>query len=295
MTKSEVSPNPQRKLFFGLFVFPLLIAVGMAVLLCSVVLLTNEEETPETLITAIKTGSPNKRWQKAFELSNELNRSKDILRDQGVMQEIIHILEDGAHYDSKTRGYMAIALSHFHTPQAVGALLKVLKDESEDVQLYALWALGVIGSKEEAPHLIPFLSNKSDQIRKIAVYVLGVLGDKQTIHSIRVLLNDSVADVRWNAALSLARFRDASGRDILLQMLERDQLANSYHLNDAEIEKVIINAVKGLALIGNPESLKILETVSRNDKSLKVRQAAIDAIQYQKGQRKTWPMENTLT
>src|SRR3989338_11213339 len=161
----------QRKLFFGLFVFPLLIAVGMAILLCSVVLLTHEEETPESLITAIKTGAPSKRWQKAFELSNELNRKQDGIRTQGVMREIIHILGDPDHYDAKTRSYMAIALSHFRDPEAMEALAKALKDESEDVVLYALWALGVIKAQPYAPELLTFLQSRNDQLRKTAVYV----------------------------------------------------------------------------------------------------------------------------
>lgn len=295
MAESAVQPNPQRKLFFGLFVFPLLIAVGMAILLCSVVLLTHEDETPESLITAIKTGSPSKRWQKAFELSNELNRKQGIIRNQGAMQEVVHILGDTVHYDSKTRGYMAMALSHFRAPEAVEALRKALADESEDVQLYALWALGVVQAREAAVSIVPFLRSKNEQLRKIAVYVLGVLGDKGTIAPIRVLLDDSVADVRWNAALSLARFGDDSGREVLLQMLEREQLETHYHLSEAEIEKIMINALRGLTLIGDAESLKILQTVSRNDKNLKVRQAAMDAIESQKGRREELPIENILT
>ena len=80
MTTNDLKPNQGRKLFFGLFVFPLLIAVGMAMLLCSVILLTHEQETPESLIAAIKSGSPSKRWQKAYELSNELNQKKENFR-----------------------------------------------------------------------------------------------------------------------------------------------------------------------------------------------------------------------
>ena len=72
----------------------------MAVLLCTVVLLTREAETPESLITAIKTGSASKRWQKAFELSNELNQGRGMIRTSGVMKEVIHILRDRAEYDA---------------------------------------------------------------------------------------------------------------------------------------------------------------------------------------------------
>ena len=178
-------PSGGRKLFFGLFVFPLLIAVGMAVLLCTVILLTHEDETPESLITAIKTGSPSKRWQKAFELSNELNRGRGTIRSEGLIKEVIHILGDVNHYDAKTRSYMAMALSHFHRPEAREALRRALKDESEDVELYALWALGVQQAREVVPDILPFLRNESDQLRKMAVYVLGVLGSRETVPAIQ--------------------------------------------------------------------------------------------------------------
>ncbi len=282
MASTEPTPNTGRKLFFGLFIFPLVIAVGMAILLCSVILLTHEEETPESLITAIKTGSPSKRWQKAYELSNELNRNKGGIRHEGVVKEIIHILHDSAHYDSKTRGYMAIALSHFNQPEAITALRKALNDNDKDVQFYALWSLGVLQARAAATDCLPFLKNESDELRKMAAYVLGVMENQSFIVNLKPLLNDPAADVKWNAALSLARLGDDSGLEVLLKMLEREELAGRYKMSDEAIERVMINATKGLALIRKPESIKILESVSQNDKSLKVRQAAINALRYDK-------------
>ena len=291
----DSAPEWKRKLFFGLFIFPLVIAVGMAVILCTVVLLTHEEETPETLIAAIKTGSPSKRWQKAFELSNEINRNQDAIRNQGVMREIAHILSDPAHYDAKTRGYMAIALSHFQDPEAAEALGKALKDESEDVQLYAIWALGVTGAKSYAGEITAFLASRNDEIRKTAVYVLGVFGDNQAVAAIKPLLEDASPDLRWNAALSLARLGDDSGRDVLLKMAERKFLASEYQLNEEQIEKVMVNAVKGLALVGGASSREVLESLSRRDKSLKVRQAALEAIHYHDNEQKNMPAQSGLS
>lgn len=280
MTENETKPNPRRKLFFGLFIFPLLIAVGMALLLCTVVFLTNEEETPESLITAIKTGSPSKRWQKAFELSNELNRNPATIRNEGVMKEVIHILRDTTHYDPKTRAYMSLALSYFHDPQAAQTLHQSLvNDQNEEVQLYVLWALGVVQSKEAIPDILPFLKDENPQLRKMAAYVLGVLGDSKVSRSLTPLLEDPAEDVRWNAALSLARLGDDSGWQILAKMLDRSILTAN-HMSDEEMEKVMINAAKGVALTKREEILPILETLSKEDKSLKVRQAAMEALQY---------------
>ncbi len=275
---TEKTINPARKLFFGLFIFPLVIAVGMAVLLCSVVLLTHETESPETLISAIKSGSPSKRWQKAFELSNELNqdRSKNI-RDTAVLKEIFYILKDTQTYDVKTRSYMAMTLAHFPGPDTVLVLREALKENSQEIQIAALWSLGSLAAVDAAPDVKKFLNSDQSDLRKVSVYVLGVLGEKKEIPAILPLLNDPVSDVRWNAALALARMGDDSGHTVLTEMTRREELSAA-GLEEPQTEAVMINAIKGLALIRKPESIKIFESLSRGDKNMKVRQAAIDAI-----------------
>lgn len=274
----ENSLNPKRKLFFGLFIFPLVIAVGMAVLLCGVVLLTTENDTPQTLISAIKSGSPSRRWQKAFELSNELNRP-DIAKkiDPAILNEIIFILKDEQNFDPKTRNYMAIALGRFNIPVVVQTLKEALSDPAEDVRLSALWSLGTLQARECADEVKKFLEADRSEFRKIAAYVLGAMGDASAIPSIQKLLNDPSHDVRWNAALALARLGNDGGQDILLQMLD-PALFSGLGMKESEIEIVRINAIKGLALIQKPESIKILQSLSRQDNNLKIRQAAMDAL-----------------
>ncbi len=277
-------PNPKRKLFYGLFLFPLLIAVGMAALLCTVVFLTHEEETPEALIAAIKTGPTSKRWQKAFELSNELNRPSAMIRGKGVMREIIHILGDQEHYDRKTRSYMALAVSRFKEPEAFEAVRQRLKEENEEVQLYLLWALGNLGERESARDLEPFLAHENPDLRKMAAYVGGVLGDKETVNQLKPLLDDPVADVSWNAALSLARLGDDSGGGVLVKMLDRSVLASHYEMSKSQIERTMVNALKGLGRLKPPGARPLLDSLARTDESLKVRQAALDAMGSQESE-----------
>ncbi len=285
MTKKEIKPNASKKLFFGLFVFPLLIAVGMAVLLSTIVFLTKEEETPESLIKSIKTGAPSKRWQKAFELSNELNHQSGMIRSAGIMNEIIHILNDKEHYDAKTRAYMAMALSRFRNDEAKTALRSALKqtDEAEDpeVPIFLMWAIGNFEDPKAAGDIAPFLESKQSDLRKTAAYVLGVLGNRDFRKKLRSVLEDSVHDVRWNAALSLARLGDDSGTDVLLQMLDRNYLRSADQMSDPQIEPVMINAAKGFSLIRKSEAVSVLEKVYKEDPSLKVREAALRAVEFQ--------------
>ncbi len=281
MADDNEIPNAKRKLFFGLFIFPLMIAVGMAVLLCTVVLMTHEKDTPDTLIEAIKKSSPSKRWQKAFELSNELHRKRPDIRTKSVLHEIIQMLESPDHYDIKTRGYMAVALTHFDAPEARVSLRKTLADPSDELRLYVLWALGVLHDQTAAGDIAFCLKSESADVRKTAAYVLGVLGQDESRPDLQALLNDEVPDVRWNAALALARLHDDGGLAVLTKMLERQELSLQYHMSEDQIETVMINAAKGLALIRKPESIKILTSVSRHDKNMKVRQAALEALDFQ--------------
>lgn len=271
-------PNAFRKLFFGLFIFPLVIAVGMAVLLCGIVLMTRESETPESLIAGIKSGSPSKRWQKAYELSNELNTGKMPLEADRLRAEIIGILRDSARYDEKTRGYMALALGRFRDPLAQTALIGALSDPAPDVVVYALWSLSGQGGQAPGPAVIGLLSQDNPDVRKMAAYTLGIVGaDALARPALTSALSDPSDDVRWNAALALARRKDASGRSELHAMLDRRRL-ESLGLTEDRIEQAMINAAKGLALIPEAGSIKILESLSRTDPSLKVRQAAITAL-----------------
>jgi len=278
---NSTSKDSGRKLFYGLFIFPLLIAVGMAVLLCTVVLLTKETETPESLISSIKTGTPSKRWQKAFELSNELNQGRGMLRSSGVMKEIIHILNRPEEYDPKTRSYMAMALSHFEEQEASDALMKALQAESDaDVQLFLLWSLGIKQAGEAEGLVLPFLDSERSDLKKMAAYVLGVIGSAASVKSLQALLDDPERDVRWNSALSLARLGDNAGYSELLTMLDRETLEADGGFTAAKIEEVMIGAIKGIVLLGRNDALPYLEDLSREEKSLKVRQAALEAMKY---------------
>lgn len=283
MVDSLPQRDSGRKLFYGLFVFPLLIAVGMAVLLSTVVLLTREAETPESLITAIKTGSESKRWQKAFELSNELNRKGGLIRSSGVMKEISHILEDATTYDPKTRSYMALALSKFEEPEVVESLRRVLKREAaSEVQVSLMWALGVKKAKEARGDVESFLDSEQEEVKKTAVYVLGVIGDESSERKLEPLLNDGAQDVRWNTALALARLGNGAGYKTLVKMTDRRILSADRNLNPEQTEEIIMNAIKGLTLLNRREAMPLLAEIANQDESLKVRQIAIEALKQQK-------------
>lgn len=273
-------PNNRRKILLGMFLFPSLIAIGMAIFLGTAVFLTQENETPETMITAIKTGTPSKRWQKAFELSNELNIKKEAIRSEGLRNELIHILLDAEQYDTKTRCYIAMALAHFNDFESITALIQVLQNpsENEDVSVAVLDALGKLQAKNALSNILPFLSHKSKDLRMVACYALGSLGQKEAISHLEPLLSDTVAEVQWNAALNLAQLGSNAGETLLIKMLDRQALQNQHQVSANNIESIMINAIKGLAMIHSTNCLSLLQQIAENDPSLKVRHMAMEAV-----------------
>ena len=116
----------------------------------------------------------------------------------------------------------------------------------------------------------------------MAAYVLGVLGDERAIPYLKPLLKETIPDIRWNAALSLARLGDDSSKGVLMEMLDRETITSQPEISSSGIDHIMINATKGLALLGGPKSKGALEDLSKHDESLKVRQAAIEALRYLK-------------
>jgi len=227
-----------------------------------------------------------KKWQKAFELANELNHQDGLIRSAGVMQDIIHMLTDDVHYDAKTRAYMAMALSRFQTPAAEQALWQAASDvelnNETEFPIFLMWAIGNYGNPDSAKAIARFLKSDQGDLRKTAAYVLGVVGNRSFRRELKGVLDDPIHDVRWNAALSLARLGDDAGSEVLIKILDRDYLANAFQMDEAQIEALMTNAAKGFALIRHASAIPVLETLSNDDPNLKVRQEALTALKFQR-------------
>ena len=106
--------------------------------------------------------------------------------------------------------------------------------------------------------------------------------EKRVIRPLTKLLVDGVADVRRNAALSLARLGSDAGHEELLKMLDREALSSYEQLPDDKIEEIMMNAVRGIGLLARSEALPVLADISNHDRSLKVRQVAIEVLNQKK-------------
>ena len=81
-------------------------------------------------------------------------------------------------------------------------------------------------------------------------------------------------DVRWNAALALARRHDARAAPVLLQMMDRAHLATIAGLTPDQREDAIEQAAAAAGGVDDPALRRALEGLRDSDNSPKVREAA---------------------
>jgi HEAT repeat protein len=118
----------------------------------------------------------------------------------------------------------------------------------------------------------------------MAVYALGALPGDAQLDVLRAALVDQVADVRWNAAVALARHGDAQSAGVIRQMLDRgyvEQQVTRDVRQDADVDpiaEVMISGLRAAAAIRDETLREPITALSQEDRSMKVRQAALEAL-----------------
>lgn len=260
------------------FLIPLLVvAVAVAVFLLFG-LATRERHTPRESLQEVRTGSLNRRWQSAYELSMELARHPELARDEALFAETLQTFE-GAGEQPEVRRYLALALGRFARREAVPALIEALADPDEETRLYAALALGAVGDPAAAAPLGQLLRDELPSLRKGAAYALGTLRARDAIPALRVTAEDRQLDVALQGALSLAQMGDASGLPTLRKGIDRKVLSAALEMKPVQQSDAVMSAVQGLVLAGDRESLPALDRLAREDPDLRVRDAALRAAE----------------
>ncbi len=268
------------------FIFPLAI-VGVCVAVFVVFgLIAGESKGARDFLTEVRTGGANRRWQAAFELSKVLQAGKDpALADPKLHAELRKLFQDVKDDDPRVRRYLALALGRLGDPAAVPVLLEALHDEGTEghpvdpeTRVYALWALGAIGDPAALPELRARAKDEDAGLRKTAIHALGGIPGAEARDALLAGLEDGVEDVRWNAALALARRGETAAVPVLLQMTDRAHLETVAGLTAEQREQVLREAVAAAAGLPSPELRAALGRLRESDPSLKIREAAREAL-----------------
>jgi len=274
--------QPRRGTVARFFLLPLLV-VGTAVLVFLLFnLMTFERRSPAEYLQEVRGGGPNRRWQAAFELSRSIGRIPPGPEKDRLAAETLRIfgsLSAKRPEDVAVRRYLVLVLGKLRDRGAVPALQAASKDPDPDTRLYSIWALGMLADPRALDTVLESSLSEDAGTRKMAAYVLGKLGEQRAISRLEVLLEDPVADVRWNSAIALASLSDRSGLLVLRSMIDRSALARQAQLSSEQSEVAMVGALKALALLRDRDSLPMLEKVAREDPDLRVREAARQAVE----------------
>jgi HEAT repeat protein len=159
-------------------------------------------------------------------------------------------------------------------------LILGLGDESIETRIAALQALGMI---QYAPAVEPISrlmqDTETETERLSATISLGMIGDSTAIPFLEILLEDEEANIRWDAAIALAKMGSNSGAYIIEGLLDRKYLNKFIQIDPVEQQKVLMVAIKTASILFDKRFEDDLISLSKNDADLKIRDAAIKALE----------------
>jgi len=284
-TRNSLAATPALAVQF--FLIPLaVVAITVGVYIGFRSLLA-DARSPQDYLVEIQRGGSDRRWPAAYELSRLMADPK-VRADRTLAPALVKAFQESKG-DAQVRRYLALAIGRLDPPlpaDAIADLTHALDDADSETRISVIWALGSSGDPAVVPRLIPlFTAPEVDAgIRKMVVYALGALPGDTQIPTLKTALQDSVADVRWNAAVALARHGNHDGVAVIKQMLDRpfvEQTVKRDVRQDEDVDPIADVMISGLraAAALKDESLKPSVTrLSEGDRSLRVRQAAIEAL-----------------
>jgi HEAT repeat protein len=273
------------------FIFPMsIVAVCVAVFVVFGLVATGPKD-PRAILAEVRTGGGLfniKRWQAAYALANALESEADVAKARSDPQFVPDVIalyretESGTGDDLLVRRYLAMALGRLGDPRAVPELRRTVQAVGHaDAQtvIYAAWALGAIGDRAALGDLLELARSDDAGLRKAAVHALGPFPEAREV--LAGALADAAVDVRWNAAVALARQGDARAVPVLLQMMDRTHLAGIPDLSPEQRDDAVMEAVRASASLRDAQLRAALERAREGDPSLKVREAARLALAAQ--------------
>ncbi len=91
-------------------------------------------------------------------------------------------------------------------------------------------------------------------------------------------LADQEVNIRWDAAVALAKIKNNRGSMILLDLLDRNYLDSFPNIDPLEQDQAMLVAIQVIPNIIDAEFESMLRNLRDNDRSMKVREAARRAL-----------------
>ena len=279
--------NPSRAyaLFYSFFLIPFMMAIFAALFFFMFQFLTYEKSTASDLLDNIQSGSATKRWQSAFELSNMLDASK-IQNKTLFNNKLVSLYDKSKHDDPRIRIYLALAMGKSNDSYFGSYLIETLKSDNDLTnRIAAIKSLGMLKYNQSCPLLENIILNSDyDSERLSAIISLGVIGNKKYNKVLIKMLDHEEPNIRWDAAIALAKMGDKSGIDIIANLLERNyydsypSMKDGTGINVEETDNSIYTAIAISQVLIDFRFKNKLIYLGQNDKNIRIREFALKTL-----------------
>jgi len=281
----ETNPSKVYALFYSFFLIPFMIAIFGALFFFMFQFLTYEKNTPSDLLDNIQSGSTTKRWQSAFELSNMLDASK-IQNKNLFNSKLVALYEKSKYDDKRVRTYLALAMGKTGDQYFGPYLMESAKSDADLTnRIAAIRSLGMLKYDKSCKILKDIiLDSDFDSERLSAIISLGVIGNKKYNKVLIQMLDYEEANIRWDAAIALAKMGDKSGIDIIINLLDRKyydsypSMADGSGVDHDESDNSIYTAIAISQILIDLRFKEKLIYLAENDKNIKIREFALKTL-----------------
>lgn len=271
---------PTAAFLVQLFLVPAVIVAIIVFVWLSFHWLAQLGNDPEGYVKTLRRNNEG-RWQAALNFANDLRGpgGAKLKSDTGLARELGSILADevasgrpkaagyGGEQSQTLCGYLCRALGEFAVPEAADPLVARAADAADPrtaqaaVEALAVLAdnLAAAGSGFTDPaavtRVILGAADSQDAVlRSRAAYALGVVGGSGAAARLGTLVGDVDDNVRFNAAVALARRQDPAAWDVLEEMLALPDVEVTAGDEEAQSQRykralVALNGLKAVGLL----------------------------------------------
>jgi len=286
MSDKQPNPSPQSgplyapesgfSLFIKLFIVPaVIVLVALGIFFLGTMALQHPK-TAEQYLEELKSDNTSRRWQSAYELSRMLNQNENIQFDQALRVQLVQVFGDAKNDDPRLREYLALVLGRLKEKSAVSVLSSAVHDDSTDVKIYSLWALGNIEDPQGGEAALAALSDTDETVQRMAVGALSAMRYEPAKFALEKNLDGSNQALRYDSAVALARIKDEKAVPTLLEMMNLKPSGKPE--DDQIIQSAKITAIEGAQELPDAVLKAKVVDLSKNESDIKVREAALAAL-----------------
>ena len=277
--ENNVNSSKVYTLYYAFFLIPLMITIFGVMFFFMFKVLTYETSSPEDYLTDVQIGSATKRWQAAFELSKLLSNPKMVPTDEGFKNKMVSIYEHSIHDNPMVRTYMALAMGRTGQQEYGPILIEGMNDEDMGSRLAAIKALGLLRYTPAVNGIQKFTAENSSNAERLAATIaLGNIGDKSIIPILQKLLDDEEPNIRWDAAIALAKLEDPSGVQVIVNLLDRSYFEHFTEVDEEEEVQAILVAIQVSSRFPSKLFITNLLKLAAFDKNMQIRDLAIKTL-----------------